>query len=302
MMPVILNWLESLHMELNVTRKCSRLTNRESTCSVCLEQCRREAITLNELSVKIDATKCITCGDCIIECPLSAIEGVGVKRAFVQGSLVYDDSYTPVKKELLIYKKRGITSILIDQFPLNQGWELVLNEVNELLMILDENPIKVKKKKYNETISRRALFTSFGREGKQLAKSMAPASWQFNEDDWNLTNYYHEHQFFNVEIDKTKCTLCQACFSLCSQEVFTLKETCLQIENEKCVNCTTCRDVCSQQAIQIKSEIKKKSKLVKPFYSKKCQKCERLFNTFQTETDKCPICQNRDPEWLSPYQ
>ncbi|HEY2420392.1 MAG TPA: 4Fe-4S dicluster domain-containing protein [Neobacillus sp.] len=300
-MPILLNWLESLHMDLQVRQKCSRLTNRKSTCSICLEQCLQGAINLSELSITIDPTKCTTCGDCIIACPLSAIEGVGTKRIFDHGCLVYDASFTPLEKELLIYKKRGITSILIDQNPLNNEWEKVLNEVNELLILLDDSPITVKKKRTNEKLSRRAFFNSFEKEGKQLAKRMAPASWQIDVDDWNLAGYYHDYQFFTVEIDKTKCTLCQACFSLCVQNAFTLKESCLQIENEKCVNCNSCTDICPEQAIQVKANIKKKSVAHETIHSKECRACGQLFYTFQEEIEKCHICLTRDPEWLSPY-
>jgi ferredoxin len=298
-MPVLLNWLDSLDMDINVTSKCSRLTNRMSTCSGCLQQCRSQAIILSELSVKIDPNKCNECGDCLIGCPLSAIEGVGTKRVVEQGSLVYDDSFTPMKKELLIYKKRGIKSILIDQFPLNQKWEKVLNEANEILTILDEHPITVKKKNNNEIISRRAFFSMFGKEGKKFVKNITPASWEYHVDEWNLANFYPQYQFFTVKIDKTKCTFCKVCFSICVQEVFILKAPLIRIENEKCVNCRSCTDICPEQAIEIKFDIKSESH--ETIHTKECRECGSTFHTFQTEIVLCHICLNRDLEWLSPY-
>jgi ferredoxin len=56
--------------------------------------------------LSIDSNKCTMCGECVIECPLSAIRGIANNRLFDKGSLVYDGSFTPSVKELLIYKKK----------------------------------------------------------------------------------------------------------------------------------------------------------------------------------------------------
>lgn len=300
-MSLLTNWLESLHEEIKISTKCSRERTRKSTCSYCLEQCVHEAIILKDHLLVIHTNQCTMCGECMIACPLSAIEGVAATRNFENGHLLFDDNYTPSIKELLIYKKRGISSIQVNTAPLNQEWETVLDLVNERLIILGEASIKVVNKDHDEKLSRRALLSSFQKEGRQLVKSMAPASWKIDIGGWKLTKYYSNYQFFSVEMNKNKCTLCKACISLCTEDVFTLKESLLEINNEKCVNCTACADVCPVDAIQIHSEVKRRSEGVDTFHTKKCIGCGQTFNTFQTETEKCHICINRDPEWLSPY-
>jgi ferredoxin len=257
-MSILENWLESLHEEMKITTKCSRERNRKSTCNDCVENCEHNAIKLKDDLFSIDTKKCTMCGECMIACPLSAIEGLASNRLFEKGSLVFDESYVPSLKELLIYKKRGMTSIQVAHQPLNTAWETVLRITNKHLHLLEETPIVVVERVKDEVLSRRALFGSFQKEGKQLAKKMAPAAWKMEKDDWKLTKYYLEHQFFSVKLDKDKCTLCNACFSLCPEEVFHLKESMLQIENEKCVGCSSCTEVCPENAIEIVPEIKKK--------------------------------------------
>lgn len=301
-MSLILNWLESMHADLKITDKCSRKRNYRSTCTVCTKVCKYEAISCNERTMEIDSQRCNSCGNCIIACPLSAIKGKAVTREFDHTCLIYSEAYTPTIKELLIYKKRGMNAIQIKHNPLNEQWDLVLIGTNRILIQLGEKPIEIVQKRNEEKLSRRALFSSLQKEGKQLAKSLAPVSWQMEEDEWNLTNYYHEFQFYSVEIDKNKCTLCMACFSFCPQKVFTIVDTAFQIQHEKCVNCTACTDICPEAAIRIRSNIKEKSDKVESLNTKKCRDCGQSFSSFQPEKETCHICANRDSEWLSPFE
>lgn len=300
-MSILVNWLESLHEEMKVTTKCSRERNKKSTCSYCMEKCEHNAIELNGNLLFVDSKKCTMCGECMIACPLSAIEGVLSNRNFDKGSLNFDISYTPSLKELLIYKKRGMTSIQISHQAVNQEWEEVLVNTNKRLQLLDESPITVVEKVKDEVLSRRAFFGTFQREGKQLAKSMAPVAWKLEKDDWKLTKYFPNYQFFTVEINQNHCTLCQTCFSLCGENVFELMDGKFLIKAERCVNCNSCRDVCPEKAITIQPEIKRKTEQFTLIHSKSCQDCGHTFYTFDKETDKCHVCVNRDPDWLSPY-
>jgi ferredoxin len=299
-MSILINWLENLHQEIIVTSKCVRERNRKSTCGYCVQKCEHEAIVVKENLPIIETNKCTMCAECMIACPLSAIEGMVNNRAFEKGSLVIDTNYVPSIKELLIYKKRGMTSIQAHQ-PLNKDWETVLYESNGQLQLLDESQIVVVEKVTDEVLSRRALFGSLQKEGKQLAMNMAPASWKMEKDDWKITKYYPDYQFYGVKLNKEKCTLCQACFTLCPENLFQIKDSKLMIENEKCVGCTSCTDVCPENALEILPEIKRKSENKSNIHQKTCKNCDHTFYTFDVETEKCHVCINRDPDWLSPY-
>lgn len=299
-MSILVNWLESLHQEIIVTSKCVRERNRKSTCGLCLGKCEHEAIVVMRNQLFIDTNKCTMCGECIIACPLSAIEGIVNNRAFDKGSLVFDSNYVPTIKELLIYKKRGMTSIQAPQ-PLSKDWEIVLFESNSQLQLLDESPFVMVEKVAEEVLSRRALFGSLQKEGKQLAKKMAPASWKMEKDDWKITKYYPNYQFYSVMLNIEKCTLCQACFTLCPEKLFHIKDSKLMIESEKCVDCKSCTDVCPENALKIVPEIKRKSEDQRNIHQKACKNCGHTFFTFKVETEKCHVCMNRGPDWLSPY-
>lgn len=300
-MSLLINWLESLHEDTKVTSKCSRVRNRKSTCSYCMEHCKYHAMELKDHLIFIDTDRCTMCGECMIACPLSAIDGMALSRKFNKGSLLFDGSYVPTMKELLIYKKRGLASIQVIHEPINQEWSLVLDATNEQLALLNESFIDVVEIDYNELLSRRAFINAFQNNGKILAKSMAPAAWKIEIADRKLQKYYPDYQFYRVELDKQKCTFCRACFSLCTPAVFTIWDGFLQIENEKCVKCTSCIDVCAAEAIKITPELKRKEERIEPYYIKQCQECGHNYFTFYAETTHCPICINRDPEWLSPY-
>jgi ferredoxin len=299
-MSLLVNWLESLHEEMKVSSKCVRERNRKSTCSYCFETCKHEAFVVKGNIPIINIDRCTMCDDCMIACPVSAIEGVVNNRAFDKVSLVVDPNYIISIKELLIYKKRGITSIQVPQ-PLTEDWKIVINQTNSQLQILGETPFELLHKDRTEVLSRRAFFGKFQKEGKHLAKSMAPAAWKMERDDWKLTKYYPDYQFFSVKLNIEECTLCQACFTLCSEDVFTIKDGMLQLHSEKCVNCTSCVDVCPEHAIEIQVDVIKKGEQVLKVHSKNCIGCGHSFYTFLSETEQCHVCINRDPDWLSPY-
>lgn len=301
-MTFLVKWLENMHFDVNITNKCSRQRNVHSTCSICIEACSLEALSIKQHTIEINREKCSSCGNCVISCPLSAIEGIAATREFENQSLVYNEFYTPSVKELLIYKCRGLASVKMDCIRMNQQWEAVMEQTNKILIELKQTPIEIVQKNTEEKYSRRAFFTSMQTEGRKLAKRLSPASWRIIANEWNLANYFPEYQFYTVELDHNKCNLCRVCFSFCLQDVLHLKDSILHIESDKCVKCCDCTDTCLENAIQIKPGIKIKSESSHPFQIKECRSCGQSFYSFQSEAEKCSICVNRDPNWLSPYR
>jgi ferredoxin len=67
------------------------------------------------------------------------------------------------------------------------------------------------------------------------------------------------------------------------------------------VNCTSCTDVCPANAIEIVPDIKRIGNNQEDVHLKACMVCEHTFLSFDVEAEKCHVCVNRDPDWLSPY-
>ncbi|WP_342043633.1 4Fe-4S dicluster domain-containing protein [Bacillus sp. OTU2372] len=279
-MSLLVNWLESMHVYAKVTNNCSRKKHLRSTCRTCADACRYGALIITSTSIEIDLEKCNSCGDCIIACPLSAIEGVLETRKFDKGSLVYKESYIPTVKELLIYKQRGLTAIKSGSPPLNQNWINVLFQANKILQLFEESPIRILENRKEKGMSRRAFLTSLQKEGKQCAKTIAPAVWKLEAKEWNLSRYYPDYQFYEVDLDLAQCTFCQLCFSFCSKKVFSLEEGFLRVASEKCVNCFDCTDICTEDALHIKPKITKNQNQHHPFMTKECETCGKPFSTF----------------------
>jgi len=293
-------WLESIHEDVTVTNKCVRTGNLNSNCTICVEACHLQLLTVENGSIRINMDLCTSCGDCIISCPLSAIEGVLAGRQFEKGSLLFNSQYVPTVKELLIYKKMGIQSIRTKDYPLNTQWEQALTAANYRLRQLSEIPLEVVNSQSREEVSRREFFAVIKKQSKQAAKEMTPASWRINQKGWKLADYYPDYSFYTVELDKQRCTLCYACLSYCSQNVFSLSDLFLQIHPERCVHCTNCVDICPENAIVIREEVTHTSEIQEHFEIRTCRICNKLFPTFKPETDSCPICTSRGYEWLSP--
>lgn len=298
-MSLLVNWLESLHSELEVTERCSREFNHKSSCSICLENCMEKAILIKEDRIVVDHNHCKECGECVATCPLSAIDGTGPQRSFQDHALVYNEFYTPSIKELLIYKKKGIFAIIVPQNSLNDKWTMRLEETNMVLMKLDETPYAVIASHQVKNLSRRAFFSSMQEEGKHLLKSMTPAAWR--KDSWNLCHYFPDHQFFSVQVNTEKCTLCGACRNLCTNQVFSFDGSAFRLQHQKCTGCTSCRDVCPEAAIKVVSNIQKAQITSHDMFEKECPGCKQRYLTFQKDLNQCKICDNRDTEWLSPY-
>ncbi len=67
-------------------------------CTICVQKCPVQAITMQDGKAVIDREKCIQCGLCIKACPVTAISVVEEEAAEVESEAVEPDS-TDVPKE-----------------------------------------------------------------------------------------------------------------------------------------------------------------------------------------------------------
>jgi ferredoxin len=61
---------------------------------------------------------------------------------------------------------------------------------------------------------------------------------------------------YRIEIDKSSCTSCGICESVCKAECIDSKEK--TVDNSSCIRCFNCLNVCPSQAVKYKPSIKKK--------------------------------------------
>lgn len=302
-MSLLLRWMESLSTDIQISDCCSRKVSPKSTCVTCLEHCGRQALSLNQNKVVVDSSLCNSCGECTLVCPVSAIVGALPKRKFMNGLLIYDPNFYPTVKELLIYCKKGIKGVSVPNGWQDERWGKVLEEVNEILNQLGRQPVQlnIQINTIEPVISRRELFISVIKKGQYLAKELTPASWRMSSNPWLLFNYFPDMQFYQLKLQLEKCKVCRACFSLCSQNVFTITDFEVIIDHQKCTNCRLCSDVCPEDAIKVIEKIGEACSSHYPFVVGKCVRCNKSYNSFSgIESGHCHVCANMKNGWLMP--
>lgn len=302
-MSLLLKWLESLSIDITITGGCSRNKSPKSTCSVCVSQCQLQAISIEQNKVVVDSSQCNACGECSVACPTAAITGTMPRRTFRNGLLSYDRNQGITLKELLIFRKNGIKAISIPNGWEDKHWQQVINKGNALLAAIGIEPLllQTEEQASEQVISRRELFLSAKKKSQVLAKELTPASWRMNPTAWSLSAHFPEVQFYGVELDLEKCTLCQACFTLCSQQVFSMTDCAVSVDHQKCTNCSLCLDICPEEAVRVTEKIAKKQVSHHLIITSKCVSCNKTYSSFtRNESGRCPVCANMGQNWLMP--
>lgn len=304
-MAIVGKWLESLDYQYEIKKDtCVRHKSPFATCQACVDVCTENAISLKDGKPVINQELCIECGKCLSSCPVQAIAGIYPKRAIKNGYLIIDKKYIPSTKDLLIYRAKGIKTLVIESDEMNDDLMEVLTRVNEQLFKLNEEPFEIKTEvtlpEIDEaTYSRRELFSLWKKESKTLMSQVTPAKWRFNQTDFELAKHYPEHQFYSINLDSSTCSLCKMCISLCEKQCFSIDEQQLTISAQSCSNCNLCIDVCPENSISILSNITEAQQTKYLIYTKTCTSCKKSFLTIRDNDQQCFLCNKRQVGYLS---
>lgn len=297
-MNLLSRWLESLDYEYRILPGCSRYQSPRSNCTECIDSCPVEAMSLKDGKPVINKRDCMECGACVASCPVQAVEGFLPKRNIKNKSFIIDENSMPTIKELLVYYKKGITTLACEQGEISQEWEDTIKHANQVLEELGESPFQVSFKPIepdnDKKMSRRELFFAWEKDLKNIGKSMAPAEWRFNHESLDLNQYYPDYQFVEISLDTDKCTLCKACQKLCQKDSLDINDNCFSISSKSCSNCSLCQDICPEGALSLKEIISPASTVNYDIYTHTCSTCEETFETVSQERDQCFLCMKKE--------
>lgn len=303
-MGIVGKWLESLDYQYEIKKDtCVRHKSPFATCQACVDVCTENAIFIKDGKPVINQELCIECGKCLSSCPVQAIAGIYPKRAIKNGCLMIDKQDNPSTKDLLIYRAKGIRTLVIESDEMTDDLLDVLTRVNEQLYKLNEEPFEIKTEvtlpEIDEaTYSRRELFSLWKKESKTLMSQVTPAKWRFNQTDFELAKHYTEHQFYSINLDSSTCSLCKMCISLCEKQCFSIDDQQLTVSAQSCSNCNLCIDVCPENSISIVSNITEAQQTKYPIYTKTCTSCKKSFLTIRNNDQQCFLCNKRQDGYL----
>ena len=308
-MGMLTNWLESLAYEIETSRACLRLQSPKSNCMKCSQYCPEQAITITGREVRIDRASCSNCGQCVPACPVQAISGKSPERFIVKDTLLLEEGLFPPVQELLYFCKRGIRKIYCSNQVVPDAH--VINEVQSLLggmgyepiAILDSLPSPADKR----VATRRSFLLNAASEGRKLAvSSLAPAKWKFNQNQFNLVSMFPGFSLYEVNISQEQCTLCEACFKMCKQDVFALLDGTLTVKHSACNGCHLCVDVCAAGAVNPVPKANTTAELELEVERAACCDCGSPFYKWRSgnssSESKCIVCKTRSEKgYLNPF-
>lgn len=295
-MSLLTRWMESLAETVEINETCLRKISPFSKCTKCIDICDDDAIAFNNGKPIIVEDKCTLCTKCITECVVHAIEGNVPKREVIHDTIIYHAEIVPSRTELLYYYKNGVVKIAVEE-ELTEAWKLQLESANQYLQAMGLETFQLVKEKPQQApaeFTRRNLFRHFAKESKGLAmSSFTPAKWRFNHKVFSLNKAYPDWDFYEVEMDREKCNLCEICFKLCPEDVFNIQEATLTLDLSKCNGCQLCQDVCQEQAITVSEYVHPKKIKELNIYSLVCSKCKSPYLSWTETEEFCFVCERK---------
>lgn len=297
-MSFITQWLESLADKIEINDQCLRAISPFSKCEQCIHVCDENALELSNGKIIVHESKCTACGKCMTTCPAYAIEGSVPMREVIKDSLIYKNNLAPSVREWLFYYHKGVRFVAVTSQTLNEKWSSSLAEANQYLTEMELPIITITSEipqREEKGYTRRQLFQQFSRESKSVVmKSFTPAKWRFNNGAFLLNKAFPDWEFYEVTIDETTCNLCEVCFKVCPQSVFSLEENELIMDQSKCTGCGLCTDVCQEDAVSVKAHIQPHQIVNQLLFEQTCPSCQMSYKSWKEEADdECFVCKKR---------
>jgi ferredoxin len=295
-MSLVMNWLEGLSYEVKAADHCLRNFSPFSTCTLCKDSCEVQAISYSNRIPIMNNQSCDLCGRCVTLCPVQAIEGRSPSRKIINKILILDDGPLPTVNELLRLHTHEIRNLYIT-VP-NQQLLNIVKETNILLIQMKESPFEISKTEDSKNLeqaklSRREFFNKLSFESKKLAAAtITPVKWRQNHGEFRRSDLFPDWAFTTIELNQEKCTLCEACFRLCPEEVFSIQEGKLNVITGKCTGCSLCVDVCHYDGLKIEPNVCEARTVSIPIRKSKCKTCGDSFLSWKEE-ESCFICNSR---------
>ena len=289
-MSMIQSWLQSLDYSFEILPNCTKAISPLSTCNICVSVCTDDAIQLKNNIPVIDTNKCTECTKCLVECPVQAIAGILPARKVKEDKLFLNDSHVPTVKELLIYYKKNVKTIVLTEEK--EEFITIIHLANEYLREMSLEPFTLLDSyvEEEEKYSRADLFQLFKKESKQLIKEVTPAKWRFNHEHVKMNNLFKEYEFYSISLNQDKCILCNACEKLCPDKCFTITDNAFIISAQACQGCNLCVDVCREDALQITKQIRITEEKSIPIIKTRCNSCRKHFLSMDQTTTTCYVC------------
>lgn len=308
-MGMLTTWLESLAYEIEISSACLKLQSPKSNCMKCSQYCPEQAINIIGPDVKIDSESCTKCGQCVPACPVQAISGKSPERTILNDTLLIDDGLFPPVQELLFFYKRGIRKIYCsnqvvpDAGAIEEVQTLLARMGYEPIAILDSLPSPAEE----QASTRRAFLLNAASEGRKLAaSSLTPAKWKFNQNQFNLVSMFPGFSLYEIQISQEQCTLCEACFKMCKQDVFTLQGGTLSVKHSSCNGCQLCVDVCAAGAVNSVQKVHTSAGSELEVEQVACRDCGSPFYRWKIDYSNpdaiCTVCKSRSEKgYLNPF-
>lgn len=296
-MSLLTKWLESLADKIEINSHCLREISPFSKCEQCIQVCPEDALQLKNGKIIVHESNCTACGQCMTTCPAYAIEGTVPTREVIKDTLLFQKDIAPSVREWLYYYQKGVRFVAVPDGELTDKWSSSMSEANQYLTKMSLPLITITSKvpkKEERSYTRRELFKQFSNESKTIVmKSLTPAKWRFNNAAFSLNKAFPDWNFYDVNIDESRCHLCEVCFKTCPQNVFSIADGQLSIHLSACTGCGLCMDVCQENAITIKEFVQPAQVINMPFYNIACPSCKIENKSWNEDIEECFVCKKR---------